>query len=160
MTRRGRGQPPPRLTVRMVTLAEARAFIERHHRHHNPPVGHRLSLGCYAGGRLCGVAVLSRPVARMTDARAVLEVSRVCTDGTPNACSKLLSIAARFARLVGFESIQTFTLPEEGGASLRAAGWTRAPRRSPGGSWNGRVRNGRTDGQPQGPKWKWTRRLV
>jgi len=159
MTRRGH-RAPHHLAVRLITLAEARAFIALHHRHHKPPIGHRLSVGCFDDGRLCGVAVLSRPVARMTDAESVLEVSRVCTDGTPNACSKLLGVAARFARLVGFETIQTFTLPEEGGASLRAAGWTRAPRLSPGGSWNCRTRTGRCETQPKGPKWKWTRRVA
>lgn len=63
------------------------------------------------------------PVARMTDQRMVLEVSRVATDGTRNACSLLLGACARAARAMGFTAVQTFTLPEEGGASLRGAGW-------------------------------------
>ena len=53
-----------------------------------------------------------------------LEVTRLCTDGTPNACSFLLSRAARAAAALGYERIQTYTLAEESvnscGGSLRA----------------------------------------
>ena len=52
-----------------------------------------------------------------------LEVTRLCTDGTKNACSFLYGKAARAAFALGYRRIGTYTLPDEGGASLRAAGW-------------------------------------
>ena len=63
----------------------------------------------------------------MTDKLAVLEVLRVCTDGTPNACSKLLGAIAKIARVTGYRRVQTFTLSAETGASLRAVGWQSKP---------------------------------
>lgn len=60
----------------------------------------------------------------MVNQTCIAEVSRLATDGTRNACSILYAAAARACDAMGFDSIQTYTLPEEGGASLRAAGWT------------------------------------
>ncbi|MBH9401101.1 hypothetical protein I5K83_04335 [Pseudomonas aeruginosa] len=51
-----------------------------------------------------------------------LEVTRLCTDGTPSACSKLYGAAWQAARALGYIRLLTYTLPDEGGASLRAAG--------------------------------------
>jgi hypothetical protein len=112
------------LTVRPIELREANAFVARHHRHHKPVVNHRFSLACYDDGRVCGVAIVGRPVARAYDKLRVLEVARLCTDGTRNVCSALYSAAARVGREMGYESIQTYTLASEIGASLRASGWT------------------------------------
>jgi hypothetical protein len=51
-----------------------------------------------------------------------LEIARLCTDGTRNACSFLLSRAARTAKALGYRSMQIYTLADEtvtsGGASL------------------------------------------
>ena len=53
----------------------------------------------------------------------VLEVTRLVTDGTANACSLLYAAAARVGKELGYERIQTFILATEPGTSLRAAGW-------------------------------------
>lgn len=34
-----------------VSLAEANAFVEQHHRHHKPVTGHKFSVGCALGGK-------------------------------------------------------------------------------------------------------------
>ena len=60
-----------------------------------------------------GVCIVNRPVNRRMDDGLTLEVARLCTDGTPNACSFLLSRAARAAAALGYERIQTYTLAEE-----------------------------------------------
>ena len=52
-----------------------------------------------------------------------LEVLRVCTLGTPNACSKLYGAARRAAFAMGYTKVITYTLASESGASLRAAGF-------------------------------------
>jgi hypothetical protein len=144
------------LFVLPVELAEANTFINVLHRHHQPVIGHRFSIGCVDdAGVLHGVAVIGRPVARLAGSpRDVAEVTRLATDGTYNACSILYAAAARAAKAMGFQRIQTYTLPSEGGASLRASGWVdEGP--AGGGRWkhtDGRPR--RTD-QPTDVKTRW-----
>ena len=112
------------LTLRPVSLAEANAFVALHHRHHKPVTGHRFSIGCTEDGQLVGVAIVGRPVSRYLDNGLTLEVNRLCTDGTKNACSMLYAAAWRAARAMGYQKIITYILDTENGASLRAAGWT------------------------------------
>ena len=71
------------LTIVPVSFEHACQFVGRHHRHHVPPVGHKFSIGVKNDKGLCGVAIVGRPVARMRDDRFTLEVTRLCTDGTP-----------------------------------------------------------------------------
>ena len=86
------------LTVKPMSLADANRFVAEHHRHHKPVRGHKFSLGCIANGRLAGVAIVGRPVSRYLDDGLTLEVNRLCTDGTKNACSFLYGAAARAAK--------------------------------------------------------------
>lgn len=114
---------------RNISLKEANDFVQALHRHHPPVVGHKFSIGCEIesidGNRpvLVGVVIVGRPVSRHRDDGMTLEVTRLCTDGTKNACSFLYGKAARAAFALGYRRIGTYTLPDEGGASLRAAGW-------------------------------------
>lgn len=144
------------LTVIPLELAEANAAVSAWHRHHVPAVGHRFSLGCVGeDGTLHGAAIIGRPVARLAGSpRDVVEVVRVATDGSRNACSILLGAAARAAKAMGYIRIQTYTLPEEGGASLRATGW-RCEGESGGGQWKHTDGKPRRQDQPQGVKHRW-----
>ena len=110
------------LRLTPVSLSEANAFVARCHRHHKPVVGHKFSIGCMADGRLVGVAIVGQPVSRYLDNGLTLEVNRLCTDGTKNACSFLYAAAWRAARAMGYRKIVTYILDTESGASLRAAG--------------------------------------
>lgn len=145
-----------------ITLKQANEMISQLHRHHKPVVGHRFSLAAINDlGALVGCCVVGRPVARMVNQYTVAEVTRLATDGSPNACSFLYGAAARVCREMGFESIQTYTLPEEGGASLRASGWVcEGP--TGGGDWNrggsATHKNRRTD-QPMQQKIRWRKTL-
>ena len=111
------------LSLTPVSLSEANAFVARCHRHHKPVVGHKFSIGCMADGRLVGVAIVGRPVSRYLDNGLTLEVNRLCTDGTKNACSFFLRCRMAAARAMGYRKIVTYILDTESGASLRAAGW-------------------------------------
>lgn len=142
-----------RLQLVALDLGEANAFVARLHRHHKPVVGHKFSLGAALGGDVVGVAIIGRPVSRHRDDGMTLEVTRLCTDGTRNACSFLYGAAARAAFALGFRRIGTYTLPEEGGTSLRAAGWKLIGERG-GGSWNCRSRP-RVDKHPTQGKLLW-----
>lgn len=111
------------MTVCPLTLREARAFVREHHRHHEPPAGGLFAIGAEDEGAVVAVAIVGRPVARMLQDDYTAEVVRLCSTGARNACSLLYSACWRAARAMGYRRLVTYTLPEEGGASLRAAGW-------------------------------------
>lgn len=141
------------LRIVPVTLAEANAFVERSHRHHKPVTGHKFSLGVALGECIVGVAIVGRPVARHLDDGWTLEVNRTCTDGTRNANSKLYGACWRAAKAMGYRRLITYTLPEEGGSSLWAAGWT-CVGAAGGGSWS-REGRPRVDTHPTQGKLRW-----
>src|SRR5271170_1545957 len=122
-----------------IELAEANAFVAEHHRHHKPVVGHLFSLGAALGEQIVGVVIVGRPVSRMRDDGMTAEVTRLCTDGTKNACSFLYGASARAAFALGFSRIGTYILSSELGVSLYGAGWRCLGERG-GGSWNGQSR--------------------
>jgi hypothetical protein len=124
-----------RLALAPCSLRDANAFVQRHHRHHGPVVGAKFAVAAVLGRRVVGVAVAGRPVARMLDDGRTLEVTRVATDGTRNACSLLYGAARRAARALGYARIITYTRATEDGASLRASGWA-AVVRVEGRSWS------------------------
>ena len=109
-----------------TTRDQANAYIAAMHRHHGPVVGCRITVGvgCPEHG-LHGVATGGRPKSRGADDGTTFEVTRVCTDGTPNACSMLYGAMRRAAIALGYppRRIITYTLASESGASLRASGW-------------------------------------
>jgi hypothetical protein len=111
------------LRIVPLDIDEANDVIRRWHRHHKPVPGAKFAVGVEDDGRICGAAIVSRPVARMIDRRVYVEIVRVCTDGTHNACSKLYGACRVAALAMGYQHVITYTLPEEGGASLRAAGF-------------------------------------
>lgn len=144
----------PRLEIVPLTQREACAYIAEHHRHHKPPRGDVFRLGVAdESGTIRGVATIGRPVARHLDDGWTLEVTRVATDGCPNACSALYGAAWRAARALGWKRLVTYTLPEEGGASLRASGW-REIGSAGGGSWSRKERP-RVDLHPMQEKLRW-----
>lgn len=156
------------LRIVPLELKEANAIVSRWHRHHVPVVGHRFSVGvCDESGVLHGAAIVGRPVARMTDAKTTVEVTRLVTDGTKHACSMLYAAAARACAAMGYLRIQTFILDYEPGTSLLAAGWMHDGD-SAGGAWEhtaGRQRLLFHDGatrrrdQPTCPKQRWSKQL-
>lgn len=121
------------LEIVPMTLREANAFVEQNHRHHGATVGHKFSIGLSDGEKIVGVAIVGRPVSRHLDDGWTLEVNRLCTDGTRNACSMLYAAAWRAARAMGYKRVVTYILDTENGASLRAAGWKCVMKPDPGG---------------------------
>jgi hypothetical protein len=143
------------LSLIPMTQAEAQAFVERHHRHHRPPLGSVFQVGVAKDDEVVGVCIVGRPVARMLQDGYTAEVLRVCTDGTRNACSMLYGSAWRAARALGYRRLVTYTLPSEGGASLRAANW-KCIGQAGGGTWD-RPHSGRprVDLHPTQEKLRW-----
>lgn len=155
------------LVIKPITLKQANAFVVQHHRHNIPTSGHKWSVACYNGERLCGVAISGQPIARMLDDGETIEVRRVCTDGTENACSKLYGACARIAKEFGYRRIITYTLVTEPGTSLKASGWKDCGECG-GGSWDREKRPrevsqmtlfGEQEKYPQCAKRRWERTL-
>jgi len=146
------------MSVVPITLRKANEVILEWHRHHKPSRGHKFSIGLMKDNNLIGVAICGRPVSRAADNGFTLEVSRLCTDGTKNACSKLYGACARIAKEMGYIKIQTYILEKEIGTTLKASGWIMEAVTA-GGQWK------RTDGvinrtdQPTEPKQRWVKLL-
>jgi hypothetical protein len=146
------------LRIVPLELKDLNALVAALHRHHKPVQGHRFSLGVEHDGKLVGGVSVGRPTARMTDQRSVLEVTRLVTDGTKNACSALYAAAARVGKNLGYARIQTFILDSEPGTSLRAAGW-QLDGTSKGGDWTRVSKPNRRQDQPQCPKHRYVKAL-
>lgn len=136
-------QKKDKLQLCPIKFREACTFLLAHHRHHKPPQGHIFSIACSLNSTLVGVATVGRPVSRHLDNGHTLEVTRLATDGTANACSFLYSASWRTAKALGYEKIITYILSTEPGTSLRAAGWT-CLGKCGGGSWSRKSRSRET----------------
>lgn len=112
-----------KLEVVPIPLDEANAYVERHHRHSNPTVGHKFSIAAAIGDEVVGVAIVGRPLARPLDDGWTLEVLRLCSTGERNVGSFLYGACWRATRTLGYRKLVTYTLTSESGSSLRAAGW-------------------------------------
>jgi hypothetical protein len=110
------------LTLVPLTREEANDYVRRFHRHSKPVGIHRFAVGVM-NGTLRGVAIAGNPKARELDDGYTIEILRVCTDGTRNACSILYGACANAAKHMGYRLAITYTLVAENGASLRASGF-------------------------------------
>ena len=140
-----------------ISQREAFAFVRKMHRHHSPPRGSLFQIGLESDGRIVGVAIVGRPLARMLSDDYTAEVLRLCTDGTRNACSMLYGASWRACRAMGYRRLVTYTMPDEGGGSLVASGW-RNVGLAGGGSWS-RKHRPRVDVHPTQVKIRWERTL-
>lgn len=155
------------LEIVPITQKEANKFVAKHHRHHKSVTGSLFQIGCSAVYNACdvlsrqeikiyeivGVVIVGRPVSEELDNTWTAEVSRLCTDGTKNACSLLYAAAWRVAKNMGYRGMTTYILKEELGTTLKAVGWNFLYE-SRGGSWNSNTRP-REDKHPTGPKLLW-----
>jgi len=148
------------LRIIPLELSEANMLVRKWHRHHKEIVGHRFSIGVFDDktGTVVGAAIIGRPAARLINWRTTVEVSRLVTDGTKNACSILYAAAARISREMGYEKIQTYILDSEPGISLIAADWICEIEKTGGGDgWHSR--EGRRYDQPNCAKQRWAKTL-
>ena len=143
------------LQIVPVYLKEARRFVGLVHRHNKPPQGGLFAVGLVDSenpNQLVGVAIAGRTVSRRLDDGKTIEITRVATDGTKNACSKLYGAI-------------TYTLQEESGASLRASNWQLDEELPASKGWDSpsRLRVEQdlfgNDITPMGPKYRWTKNL-
>lgn len=125
------------LRIVPVSQRDAKAFCAMWHRHHQPPRGMKFAVGAATpDGTLHAIAIAGRPVARLFDNGQTLEVTRVASDGSPNACSMLYAACWRAAKALGYTRLITYTQGGESGTSLRAAGWHVVAERPAHPGWN------------------------
>lgn len=138
-------QQQQKLGVVPCTIDQANAYVQHIHRHHGSiPIARLAFAVADESGIIRGVAIVGRPCNTHLDDNWTLEVRRVCTDGCPNACSLLYAAAWKATKAIGYRRLITYTLPEEGGASLRAVGWK--PVQGCGGkAWNHKKRGRQVD---------------
>ncbi len=114
---------------------EAKEFVKRHHRHNKPPQGSIFQVAVAKEGKIVGVAMVGRPVARNLQDGFTCEVTRLVTDGTKNACSKLYRACWRVAKNLGYKKLVTYILDTEKGTSLYASGFKKIGYAG-GGTWS------------------------
>jgi hypothetical protein len=144
------------LHLQPVTYQEACAFVDRHHSTHDAPQGWKFGVGVGDGDDVVGVAIVGRPVSRHQQDGVTLEVTRCCTDGTPNVASKLYAACWRAAKNLGYRRLITYTLADsEEGTPLRAVdGYQVVHQRNSGGDWSSPSRP-RVDTTPDEQKTLW-----
>lgn len=151
-----------------ITLRDARRYVAAHHRHNEPPRGHKWSIGLQRDDQLVGVVIASSPIARAANDGRTIELIRVTTEGDRNACSRLYAAACRAAAAMGYRRVITYTLAEEPGTSLRAAGFVEDARLDARPGWE--HTSGPRAGDmprlfdepkmPTGPKIRWLRSVA
>jgi len=152
-----------RLVAVPSTLRAARAFVDRHHRHHRAPQGGLFAIGaaltdgtafCECCGGIVGVVIVGNPVARMLDDDWTCEITRLATFPEARMAPSFLYRAAwRAARAMGYRRLVTYTLDTEPGSSLLGAGF-RLIGEAGGGSWS-RESRPRVDEHPTQGKFRW-----
>lgn len=135
-----------------ITQEEAFEFVRKHHRHHKPPTGSIFQVAVACEKEIVGVAIVGHPNARLQMDGFTAEVTRLCSDGSKNACSMMYSACWRAVRALGYKKLITFILSSEPGVTLYAAGW-RLVGEAGGGSWNRKTRP-RVDMHPTQTKLK------
>lgn len=110
------------LRTKPMTIRAAKAAVKQWHRHLPLIQGGLFACGVEVDGELVGVGIAGNP-ARVWQGTGRIVISRVATDESKNACSKLYGALCAAAAALGYREAWTYTLPDEPGTSLRAAGF-------------------------------------
>jgi len=144
------------MRIAPITVKAATAWVRETHRH-LPRVQGGLFAVAIVDDQLRGVAIAGNP-ARVWQGTGRIVITRVSTDGAENGCSMLYGAMCRAAKALGYREAWTYTLPDEPGTSLRAAGFqdmglTRAE------EWDRPSRSRAAAIRPEA-KRRWLRRLA
>lgn len=112
------------MRVSPISIREANAWVSLMHRHCKPVGSSRWAIAADHEGKRVGVAIVGNPCRALMDGYT-LDVRRVTVapDAPKGTCSFLYGACRRIAGAMGYRKVLTYTLPSEGGASLRGAGW-------------------------------------
>jgi hypothetical protein len=140
-----------------LTLREANEFVLLHHRHNKPTRGCKFCIGAEEDGKLIGVSIVGRPLARPLDDGFTAEVLRLCTnpDSPKNTCSFLYGRSWRIWQQMGGTRMVTYTLQSESGSSLKGAGWKIVGNLKPRTGWSSSTRTREHQDVYQQAKFRW-----
>lgn len=145
------------LSIEPTTVKAALARVKQWHRHLPDLQGGLFATSVAADGEIVGVAVAGNPP-RVWQGTGRFVISRCATTGEKNACSKLYGAICRAGQALGYREAWTYTLPEEPGTSLLAAGFTDMGV-TDGGEHDRPSRRRKAAVRPE-PKRRWVRRLA
>ena len=139
-----------------IGIREANQFIKLYHRHSGPVQGYKFAVSVMTDqGDVVGVGIAGRPIAQALDDRVTLEITRVCVKpGHKNVCSMIYARIRDIGKLMGYQTIITYTLSSESGASLRAIGARQVAVTRPGG-WDRKSRSRANRAIYDQPKIRW-----
>lgn len=103
-----------------INLQTAKDFVWNNHAHLPGMTYWKFGVGLEYEDKLVAVGTAGRPNARMLDDNQTLELTRVCTLGTPNACSMIYSALINAGKALGYTRFVTYVLHTETGDSLKA----------------------------------------
>jgi hypothetical protein len=145
--------------IRVVpcTVTRAKLIVAAWHRHVPDIQGGLFAAAIAVDGEIHGVAIAGNP-SRVWQGTGRILISRVATDGVRNGCSRLYAALARAAEALGYTEAWTYTLPEEPGSSLLAAGFEDMGVTDWNADWDRPARR-RPPPRVDGPKRRWRRLL-
>ena len=140
-----------------ITVKAALKQVRAWHRHLPELQGGLFAVQVIAADGACiGVGVVGNPP-RVWQGQGKAVISRVATEGAENACSMIYGALARAAKALGYREVWTYTLPDEPGTSLRAAGFVDCGM-TDGGEWTRPSRKRNAAKRPE-QKRRWRRAL-
>lgn len=110
------------MVVVPLTVKAAQWWIAGVHRHLPRVQGGLFAAAVVTEDTVLGVGLAANP-ARVWQGTGRFVISRIATGGAMNACSALYGALCRAGKALGYTEAWTYTLPEEPGTSLRAAGF-------------------------------------
>ncbi len=146
-----------RLSIEPITVKAARARVKAWHRHLPDLQGGLFAAAVSVDGEIAGVAIAGNPP-RVWQGTGRFVISRVATTGAKNACSKLYGAICRAGQALGYREAWTYTLPDEPGTSLIAAGFVDMGMTA--GGNHGSVKRPRKPAVRPEPKRRWVRSLA
>ena len=109
------------------------------------------------GPELVAVGVAGNPAPEWQGTGRIV-ISRCAVNECANGCSMIYGALSRAAKDLGYSEVWTYTLPEESGVSLRAAGF-KDMGLTAGGEWD-RPSRRRNPAKCNEPKRRWLRNLT
>lgn len=146
----------PKLELAPCTVKAAKKWIAETHRHLPKVNGGRFAVAIREGAVVRGVALVGNGP-RVWEGTGKMIITRVATDGARNGCTMLYGALCRAGKALGYTEAWTYTLLEEPGVSLRAAGFVDMGMTS--GGEHDRVSRRRAPAVRPEPKRRWRRLL-
>lgn len=106
-----------------ITVKAAQGLVALWHRHLTKVQGGLFAAAIEVDGAVVGVGIAANP-ARVWQGTGRFVIARTAvTEGHRNGCSMLYGALCRAGKALGYREAWTYTLPDEPGTSLRAAGF-------------------------------------